>query len=155
SNQVPFTPDKDMDDTVLPALYDDKDKDEGARIKGVTNLIQNVDASVLKTAADQAGSLIFGQFVTFIQDKCIAPLNLKVDQKWLGTGLTNYLGAKYSALILDVKKEELIAQLIAEPQVYPVSMRSVDLLHPADEKTMKEEMRPYYAVAMQRKSTAV
>lgn len=153
SKQIPFTPDKEMDDTVWPAIYDDKDKDEAAKVKGVTNLIQGMDANVLNTAAQQAGSLIFGQFVSFIQDRCVAPLNLKADQKWLGVGLTNYLGAKYSALVMDVKKEDLVNQLLAEPEVVPVSMRTVDLLHPADEKTMKEEMRPYYAVATQRKAT--
>jgi hypothetical protein len=155
SGQIPFTPEKEMDDTVMPALFDEAKADEATRVKGLTNLIQSVDANVMNTAAQQAAQTVIAQFFTFVQDKVVAPLKLKDDQKWFGVGLTNYLGVKYGALALGMNRAELLKSVVAEPEAFPVSMRSVNLLNPDEAKTMREEIRPYYTVAAQRKATLV
>jgi hypothetical protein len=148
---VNFVIDKEMDDTVLPAVYDPK-ADKADRIKGLTGAIQNVDANLSRSAAGGVGSTVFAKLVEFVNQQ-IKPLNLKPDQAWLGTGITNCLAAKYLALFVpNATREQIVGGLIQEPQNFPISTRSIDLLYPTDPKTINEALQPYYANAVQRKS---
>jgi hypothetical protein len=153
-DSLPFSIDKPMDDTILPAFYNDKDAAD-VRGKNLAAGLQNMDAQLLANGARQAPSAIFNLFVAFIQEKQIDPLKLKLDQSWLGSGVANFLAAKYTAVVTGVEKNSILAQLTSEPNVFPVSARSVDLAHPLDEASMKPAIVPYYKVSMQRKATAV
>jgi hypothetical protein len=153
-DSLPFTIDKPMDDTILPAFYNDKDAAD-VRAKNLAAGLQNMDAQLVANGARQAPSSIFNLFVSFIQEKQIDPLKLKLDQSWLGSGVANFLAAKYTAVVTGVEKNSILAQLTSEPNVFPVSARSVDLAHPLDEASMKPAIVPYYKVSMQRKATAV
>jgi hypothetical protein len=93
--------------------------------------------------------------VQFIQEKHMDPLQLKRDQSWLGLGLSKFLAAKYTSVVTNVAKDRMIAELTTEPNLFPVSARSIDLVHPVDESSMKPAAVPYYTVSMQRKATAV
>lgn len=153
-SSLPFSIDKPMDDTILPAFYNDKDAAD-VRAKNLAAGLQNMDAQLVANGARQAPSSIFNLFVTFIQEKQIDPLKLKLDQSWLGSGVANFLAAKYTAVVTGVEKNNILQQLTSEPDVFPVSARSVDLAHPLDEASMKPAIVPYYKVSMQRKATAV
>jgi hypothetical protein len=153
-DSLPFSIDKPMDDTILPAFYNDKDMPD-VRAKNLAAGLQNMDAQLAANGTRQAPSAIFNLFVTFIQEKQIDPLKLKLDQSWLGSGVANFLAAKYTAVVTGVEKNNILAQLTSEPNVFPVSARSVDLAHPLDEASMKPAIVPYYKVSMQRKATAV
>jgi hypothetical protein len=151
---LPFSIDKPMDDTVLPAFYNDKDTPE-VRAKNLSAGLQNFDANLMANAARQANPAVFNLFVQFIQEKQIDPLKLKRDQSWLGSGIANFLAAKYTSVVTGVEKNRMVAELTSEPNLFPVSARSVDLVKPMDEASIKPAMVPYYAVSMQRKATAV
>jgi hypothetical protein len=153
-DSLPFSIDKPMDDTILPAFYNDKDPVD-VRAKNLAAGLQNFDANLAANGARQATPAIFNLFVNFIQEKQIDPLKLKRDQSWLGSGVSNFLAAKYTAVATNVEKNRILAELTSEPNVFPVSARSVDLAHPLEESAMKAAIVPYYTVSMQRKATAV
>jgi hypothetical protein len=153
-DSLPFSIDKPMDETILPAFYSDKDGTE-VRAKNLAAGLQNLDATLAANAARQANPAVFNLFVQFIQEKQMDPLKLKRDQSWLGMGLSNFLAAKYTSVVTNVAKDRMIAELTTEPNLFPVSARSIDLVHPVDESSMKPAAVPYYTVSMQRKATAV
>ena len=70
-------------------------------------------------------------------------------------GVSNFLAAKFTSVVTGVPKEAMLRDLTNEPQLFPVSARSIDLVKPMDESAMKKEAVPYYTVSMQRKATAV
>jgi hypothetical protein len=153
-DSLPFSIDKPMDDTVLPAFYSDKDAAE-VRTKNLAAGLQNLEATLAANAARQANPAVFNLFVQFIQEKQMDPLKLKRDQSWLGMGLSNFLAAKYTSVVTNVAKDRMLAELTSEPNLFPVSARSIDLVHPLEESAMKPVAVPYYTVSMQRKATAV
>jgi hypothetical protein len=155
---IPFSIDAEMDDTVLPIFYSDKDKDKDAmelRVKNFAALVQNLDTNLAGNAARQSNPLVFSAFLSFIQEKQIEPLKLRRDQAWLGMGIANYLAAKYTSVVTGVPNNDLLRALTSEENLFPVSARSIDLTKPLEEAAMKKELVPYYAVSMQRKATAV
>jgi hypothetical protein len=155
---IPFSIDEEMDDTVLPIFYSEKDKDKDAmelRVKNFAALVQNLDTNLAGNAARQINPLVFSAFLTFIQEKQIEPLKLRRDQTWLGMGIANYLAAKYTSVVTGVPNNDLLRALTSEENLFPVSARSIDLTKPLEEAAMKKELVPYYAVSMQRKATAV
>jgi hypothetical protein len=153
-DNIAFSIDKPMDDVVLPAFFNDKDAAD-VRAKNLTAYLQNVDGNLALAAAQQAGPTVFNLFTTFIDEKQMEPLKLKRDQQWLGMGIANFLAVKYTGVVTAVPTEQMLAQLLNEEQMFPVSARSVDLLKPAETSSMREAMAPYYQVAMRRKATAV
>jgi hypothetical protein len=58
-------------------------------------------------------------------------------------------------VVTGVPRDELLRTLATEPANFPVSARSIDLTHPADEASMRAELAPYYTMSMQRKALAV
>jgi hypothetical protein len=153
---IPFSMDEEMSDAVLPVFYSDKDKDAAElKVKNFALLLQNFDTRMAANAAQQSNPMVFNQFVSFIQEKQIAPLNLKRDQSWLGMGICNFLAAKYTSVVTGISNGEMLKALTSEENLFPVSARSVDLSKPLDEASMKKEYAPYYAISMQRKATAV
>jgi hypothetical protein len=153
-DNIAYTIEKPMDDIVLPAFYVDTMPIE-QRVKNMSAGVQNLDANLAGLAARQANPAVFNLFTTFIQEKHMEPLKLKRDQSWLGMGVSNFLGAKYTSVVTTVPKDQMLRELTSEPQLFPVSARSIDLTKPLDEGSMKKEALPYYTVSMQRKATAV
>lgn len=155
---IPFSIDEEMDDTVLPIFYSEKDKDKDAmemRAKNFAQLVQNLDTNIVGNAARQCNPVVFAAFLSFIQEKQIEPLKLRRDQSWLGMGVANFLAAKYTSVVTGVPNADLLRALTSEENLFPVSARSIDLTNPLEESAMKKEAAPYYAVSMQRKATAV
>jgi hypothetical protein len=151
---VNFVVDKEMDDTVLPAVYDPKSGvDE--RVKDLTNSIQGIDANLARSAAQSVGPTVFAKLVEFV-GKQVEGLKLKPDQEWFSTGLTSGLAAKYLAQLgTGATREQIVNGLIQEAPNFPISTRSIDLLNPTDPSKINEALKPYYTNAVQRKSIAV
>jgi hypothetical protein len=153
-DSIPFSIDKPMDDTVLPAFYADTVAVE-QRVKNLSAGVQALDANIAANVARQANPTVFNLFVQFIQERHMDPLKLRRDQSWLAMGVSNFLATKYASVVTTVPKDQMVRELISEPQLFPVSARSIDLTRPVDEAAMKKELVPYYTVSMQRKATAV
>jgi hypothetical protein len=153
-DNLPFSIEKPMDDTVLPAFYNPADAAD-VRGKVLAAGIQNLDTRLGAIVAGQANPSVFNLFVQFIQEKQMDPLKLRRDQSWLGMGVSNFLATKYTSVVTTVPKDNMIRELITEPNLFPVSARTIDLVHPLEESQMKPIAVPYYAVSMQRKATAV
>jgi hypothetical protein len=151
---ISFNIDRAMDDVVLPAQYTSATP-VAERAKGLTAVVGDLDAKVAQMAAGQVTPVTFSLFVQFLREKHLDPLKLRRDQQWLAMGVSNYLGAKYTNGVTGVPQNELLRTLATEPANFPVSARSIDLTHPADEASMRAELVPYYTMSMQRKALAV
>jgi hypothetical protein len=151
---ISFNIDRPMDDVVLPAQYTSATP-VAERAKGLTAVVGDLDAKVAQMAAGQVTPVTFSLFVQFLREKHLDPLKLRRDQQWLAMGVSNYLGAKYTNGVTGVPQNELLRTLATEPANFPVSARSIDLTHPADEASMRAELVPYYTMSMQRKALAV
>jgi hypothetical protein len=83
------------------------------------------------------------------------PLGLKADQAWLALGVTGFLAARYSAPIIGVQQDELIAAMTADRRRNTIRAATIDLLHPTPASNLREQYVPLYLDAMRRKSTLV
>ncbi|HEY7117390.1 MAG TPA: hypothetical protein VH475_12435, partial [Tepidisphaeraceae bacterium] len=153
-DSLPFSIERPMDDVAVPAFYADNNPID-VRTKNLAGGIQNLDANIAGIVAKQANPTVFNLFVQFIQEKHMEPLKLRRDQSWLSMGLSNFLAAKYTSVVTTVPRDNMLRELTTEPQYFPVSARSIDLIKPVDEASMKAQIVPYYTVSMQRKATAV
>ena len=150
----PLTIDRPMDDVVLPALYAPETPVD-ARTKSLTAGVQELDATVAAMVTRQVNPTVFSLVVQFLRERHLDPLKLRRDQQWLAMGVSNYLATRYAGMITGVPRENMLRELTTEPQGFPVNARSIDLLRPVDESSMKPELVPYYTTSMQRKSLAV
>jgi hypothetical protein len=148
-----FQIDKEMDDVVLPTTYAEAAAAD-ARGKDLTAAIQNVNARLKLSAAQNVGSTVFGKFVEFV-DKQLEGFKLKPDQAWFNQGVTNCLAAKYVAVLTGADKKEIVNALVQEAPNFPISTRSIDLLSPTDTSKINPALQPYYVDAVRRKSIAV
>jgi hypothetical protein len=153
-DNIAFSIERPMDDVVLPAFYVDTMPID-QRVKNMSAGVQNLDANLAALAARQANPTVFNLFVQFIQERHMEPLKLRRDQSWLGMGVSNFLGVKYTSVVTTIPKDQMLRELTSEPQLFPVSARAIDLTRPLEESSMKKEAAPYYTVSMQRKATAV
>jgi hypothetical protein len=151
-DQIAFSVDKEMDDTVLPSFYDPAANEEN-RMKDLRTALQSMDERVAGAAAGQVNTTLFSKLVGFT-DKQFEAMKLKPDQEWFAKGASTYLAAGYLAAITGLPKESLLNDLVREDG-FPVSMRSVELANPDQATKIQTALQPYYAIAKQRKATLV
>jgi hypothetical protein len=151
---ISFSIDRPMDDTVLPEQYTQATPIPD-RVKGLAAEVGQLDDLVARKIADQVTPATFTLFAQFIRERHLDPLKLRRDQQWLAMGISNLLAVKYTNTVTGAPRNDMLRSLASEPANFPVSARSIDLTHPADEASMRAELAPYYAQSMQKKSLAV
>ena len=151
---ISYSLDRPMDDVVLPSLYDDKTPAD-AKSKGLIAVANDLDANIARSASGQVTPVAFNLFVGFLRERHLDPLKLRRDQQWLAMGVSNFLATKYASAVTGTPRENMLRELASEPEGFPVSARSIDLLRPADEASMRPQLVPFYTMSMQRKALAV
>lgn len=157
ADSVTFNPagaldtEKPMDDVVFPAVYNPKDPPE-KRSESLTLVITGVEAQISASIELRARIVVAQNFAATINNVALEPLKLKEDQTWFGVGVASILGVKYTSMITGQSQQEMIQGQIFEHPQNPLKMSAIDLLHPTDLKTMREEAIPAYFDTVRRKS---
>jgi len=152
-DRVAMSLDREMDDTVLPAFYDERQTPE-ERGKKLTAEVQKFKDDLVRTIAGEAQPAVFNRLGQFIDEQVFQPLKLRQDQMWLAMGVNGYFGGKYGSALTGVGRDVWVQMMTYEDRRFPVSSRAIDLLHPADASTLRPEAVPLYTQAMRRKSIA-
>jgi hypothetical protein len=152
-DRISLSLDRPMDDTVLPANYDERDAPD-ARAKRLASQIQRLQSELAQTIANEAQPAVFNRLGQHVDEQYFQPLKLRHDQRWLAMGVAGYLTGKYGAQLTGVPRETWVRMMTYEDRRFPVATRSIDLVHPADEATLRPEAVPLYAQAMRRKAIA-
>lgn len=153
-DHVMLSIDRPMDDSVLPAFYNETDPPE-KRGGNLATGIQQLDTSLARLIADQAQPQVFNLIATFIGETYFDPMKLRRDQQWFGLGVVGYLTSKYCGLVTPTPKDAWLKDITREDPRMPVNARAIDLRKPLEESAMKPAAVPYYHQAMRRKSIAV
>lgn len=146
--------DRPMDDSVLPAFYDEKDPVE-KRASNLASGIQQLDASLARLIADQSQPQVFNLTATYMGETHFDPMKLRRDQQWLALGTVGYLASKYAGQLTPTPKEIWLRDITRDDPRYPVSAKPIDLTRPVEESAMKKGAVPYYNQAMRRKAIGV
>lgn len=142
------------DDQVLAVLYEPTD-DLISRRERLLRELRGVEGQLAFELSNRALLATQLQFVNFITRNAVEPMNLPREQQWFGVGMIGVLSARYLATVSGAPVEVILGNMIAEDRRNPVRPSTVDLLNPMDLQQLREQARPAYATAMQRKSTAV
>ena len=153
-DRVSMAIDREMDDTVLPAFYDEKQGPDD-RAKKLTAEVQKFKDDLARTIANEAQPAVFNRLGQFIDEQYIQPLKLRRDQMWFAMGVNGYFSGKYGTQLTGVGRDVWMRMMTYEDRRFLVSARSIDLTHPADEGTLRPEAVPHYVQAMRRKAIAV
>jgi hypothetical protein len=140
-----------MDDVIYPVVYDKKDTPE-KRGSSVAERITEAEKLISFAVEQQARNTVPTVFANIVNSLAIEPLALKPDQTWFGVGIASILSAKYTAPIYDVKREQLAQSILMDNPANPLKMTAIDLLHPIDLNTMRQELLPQYFDTLRRKS---
>ena len=140
-----------LDDVIYPAPYDAKDTPE-KREQAVVDRLKDTDNLIRQAIEIQAQNIVPTSFANIVSTLALEPLALKPDQTWFHVGIASVLSAKYSAPIYDVKREQLVQNILVDNPANPLKMSAIDLLHPADFSTMRPEAVPAYFDTLRRKS---
>lgn len=148
-----LTTDRPMDDLLVPAVYDGQlnANDRGTFLKA---FIASTNNSVRNEVVNRSAAQFNAATINFMLQSVINPLKLRDDQRWFAQGVTSVLGAKYLAEVLGVNRDELLANMVAEPPG-GMSIGAVDLLHPLAMENLKRAFVPIYLDATRRKSAIV
>lgn len=153
-DRVSMSLDREMDDTALPAFYDEKQTPE-ERAKKLTTEVQKFKDDLVRTIANEAQPAVFNRLGQHIDEQYIQPLKLRPDQMWFAMGINGYFSGKYGSQLTGVGRDVWVKMMTFEDRRFPVSSRAIDLTHPADASTLRPEAVPLYTQAMRRKSIAV
>jgi hypothetical protein len=143
--------DRPMDDVVFPAVYDAKETPE-KRAEGLALAIGSTEASVAASIEIRSRTLVGAVFAAIVNDNGMMPLKLREDQAWFGLGAASILSAKYAAVISQEPRAELVKLLTYEHPANPLKTTAIDLLHPTDMNTMRQDALPSYYDTVRRKS---
>ena len=146
-----LTTDRPQDEGIFPAGYEAKDTPE-KRGESITISIGSVEASIQRSIEMRATNLVGAQLAHIVQTQGIDPLALKDDQAWFGSGIGTILSAKYHSMVTGDDRAKVVQMLTFDPPNHPVPGTAIDLLHPMNEKEMRQEMVPYYYDAIRRKA---
>jgi hypothetical protein len=143
--------DRPQDDVLFPAAYDSKDPPE-KRGEQLAIAIASTEASIQASIDIKARSTVGGTFAQLVVDQGTKPLDLKPDQEWFGVGVASVLSAKYAAAITGEPVNTLLDMLTQEHPQNPLKTTAIDLIHPTDVKSLREEAIPAYYDTVRRKS---
>jgi hypothetical protein len=155
SNEISFSPNLVLteDEQVIHSLYA-PETPESARREALSARVRDMDSMRMTAQGSESAILAQRMFVGFVGSKLFVPMKLRPDQEWFGLGVLGWLGAKYTAPIIEIDRSEMVRQLSAQPRS-PVRMASLDLVHPSDPAQLRPEYVPAYVDAMRRRSLAV
>lgn len=146
-----LTVDRPMDDIIYPVPDDTKAPPE-KRAEGLTAVVTAVEAQIAAAIEFQARARVGGHFANMINTLVMQPLALKDDQQWLAVGATSVFAAKYTATITGDQRQQLVGGLLFEHPQAALKMTAVDVLHPADLKTIRQDLIGVYVDTFRRKS---
>ncbi|MEO6437413.1 MAG: hypothetical protein ABIP55_16840 [Tepidisphaeraceae bacterium] len=141
-----------LDDVVFPAIYDPKETAE-KKAENLTVALGATEASVAASVDIRARQSIGATLAQLVHAQALEPLKLNEDQTWFALGVASWYSAKYAAEITGEKREDLNNLLTFEHPANPLKTSAIDLLHPTDLSTMREEALPAYFDTVRRKST--
>jgi hypothetical protein len=153
-DRISMAIDRPMDDNVLPSIYGEKDAPD-VKVKRLTAQVQKLDLDLVRTLANEALPSVFNRLGQFIDEEYFAPLKLRRDQLWLAMGVNGYFSGKYGSQLTGYARENWIRDITYEDRRFPVSAGPIDLVHPAEEGTLKPGAAAYYAQAIRRKAVGV
>jgi hypothetical protein len=95
------------------------------------------------------------EFIHFISEKVIKPLNIPSTEDWFNYGVLGAMSSKYAAILTGVSRSAMAAAFSGDSSSNPIQSAPLDLLHEFDSAVIKAQFRPYYLDAVSRKGTAV
>lgn len=152
--RVSLTTDRPMDDTVVAVIRDPQDQDEAYSAK-IQKLARGTRDEVARMIAGRSMYLTQVTLMDSAMRNAFADLKLNEAQQWLAVGIAGAMSAEYSEPILGSPRKEQLLLIAAELRQNPIRTRTIDLLHPADAKSIKRAYVPLYSDAYRRKSIAV
>jgi hypothetical protein len=140
-----------MDDKVIANLYG-KEDDTPAKAGRLAGALVDIDANLAAALSSRGAGMVRALFETFIGTKVIKPLDLKMDQAWLGMGIGGICSSRYAAPVLGIEPKTIIEAMTYEDRRTYLKVSAVDLLHPADPATLLPQAAPLYLSTAHRKS---
>jgi len=160
ADQLMFRPgislvdDRPMDDAVVITLYG-ADEEPAAKARNLAERVAAMDGELQKMISGRSMFITQMMLIEAIMQEAIAPLELPVDQQWLGVGLAGAMSAEYASVLVGRPRRELLILIAAELSNSAVHPRSIDLMNPPDMQAIRPEFIPAYADAYRRRSVAV
>jgi len=152
NESLTLSTEKPMDDQVRVLFFDPKVNDAKKNAEGLTNLILSQDSEIAVGIARQAFPMTFKVISDWIDETVFKSFNLPRNQKWVQLGIPAYLTTKYAASVTGLPRDQYLAEFFQEKEGTPVSANTIDLTKPIDEKDLNPAMKPFYDMAMLRKS---
>lgn len=143
--------DRPQDDVLFPAAYD-KGATPEKKTEGLELAINETEKSIGSSIEIKARTTIGAALAQLVQDYGVKPLDLKDDQVWFGYGIAQVLSAKYLAQITNDSFPALMDMLTEELAANPLRMSAIDLLHPIDQNSLRNDALPAYYDTVRRKS---
>jgi hypothetical protein len=139
---------------IIPALIDDA-KPQPEREAELTRILGQLEQSVAGARSGRGMYLVQRGMIQMLGEKVVVPLKLAPEQQWFGLGLIGVVSARYTAVLTGVSRDQVLAQMTAEPRGAAFRASGVDLLKPMDLASMKPAYAMQYIEATRRKSVAV
>jgi hypothetical protein len=149
-----INPGGENDEVLLPALHEPGATPQQQRDR-LVQTVRAMEADLAASSANRAHFVAQVQILEFIREKVFAPLELRDDQAWLATGAAGMVSAELITAASGMALEELIVQMIAEPNNTPFPASAVNLTRPMRTDELRPQFVPFYLDAVRRKSTAV
>ncbi len=151
-----------MDDFILPCVDDDpkattKPADAAAIAKkqaAMEKAVQATETNFQRVIASNTPGVIYEVFRAFIYDKGIAPLKLSLTEQWFSFGVTEVLSCRYVGELWGVPIQDLITARTQQRPDNPISLASIDALHPMALQYIRSDQVYWYLDALTRKSAA-
>lgn len=144
----------DMDDMLLPALYE-PEHDMPTRRRILLDSIAQAEQRLAFELAIQSEYAVQMGFVGFIGQKVFKPLELTENQEWFAVGVTALLSAKYLAVVNGMNEASYLQRMMTDDPRNPIRSSTVDLLNPTSSDALRENYRRAYLDAYRRRATAV
>ncbi|MEZ0266380.1 MAG: hypothetical protein ACAI43_16750 [Phycisphaerae bacterium] len=152
NENLTLSTEKPMDDQVRVLFFDPKNVDPKKSSEGLSNLVVQQDAQIAVGIARQAFPTTFKIVSEWIDDTVFKTFKLPRNQKWVQLGIPAYLTTKYAARITGLPRDQYLAEFFQQKEDEPVSVMSVDLTNPVAEDSLNPALKPFYEMAMLKKS---
>jgi hypothetical protein len=143
-----------MDDLLIPALYDPT----AAQEKRIDTLQKQVDQNEANIAASLSmQGMIMAQtgLVAAIDESVVKPLALKPGQAWLGIGIEGLYSTRYMTQLNGMRNEDLLRVLTDDDPRNPIRASTINLMKPLSANDLRPEYAPAYVDALRRRSVIV
>ncbi len=144
----------DMDDTLLPALYEPA-HDMATRRRILLDSIAQAEQRLAYELAIQSEYAVQMSFVGFVGQRIFKPLELTDNQEWFAIGVTAVLSAKYLAVVNGMNEVSYLERMMTDDPRNPIRMSTVDLVNPLTSEQLRSNYQRPYLDAYRRRATAV